>query len=276
VPLPVRFIGVDFSGAKRAGRKIWLTEGRVKTDNKTGDPVLNINRCRSVASLADDAVSRDQALSTLRTHIVKSRDNLPTAYGMDFPFTLPRILLGEQSWKQFILSFTERFSSPEQFREWCRQQTEGREHKRRTEQNAGVPFAAYNLRLYRQTYYGIREILQPLMRNESVWIPPMQNPDVSRPWLMETCPASALKRLHLYQPYKGAETNRRRGRERILSALLDRGDLILSEASLRDRFIDNSAGDALDSLIAALIAFWNAPNPIPSLIEDSGEGYVYR
>ncbi len=241
-----------------------------------GRRILKIKECRPASALPGGGDRRDRALHALRAHITRARDGVSVAYGMDFPFTLPRVLLSDQSWQQFILSFEARFATPEQFRAWCRRQAGGHERKRHTEKRADVPFAAYNLRLYRQTYYGIRDVLSPLVHDARVWVLPMQEPDLDRPWLLETCPASALRNLDLYSPYKGRETNRRRQRRAILAALLDRGDVTLGEGSLREILIDNSGGDALDSLIAAAIAFWNAPHPIPDAIDDRGEGYVYR
>lgn len=258
-----------------AGRNIWLTEA-MAFFSAAGGRVLKIDRCRPAAGLPGGGDQRDQALHALQADIARRRDGVPVAYGMDFPFTLPRRLLGDKSWGEFILSFEARFADPEEFRTWCRKLDNGRERKRRTEKQAEVPFAAYNLRLYRQTFYGIRDILGPLVRDEQVWVPPMQKPDLDRPWLLETCPASALKRLDLYAPYKGREKGRRQQRRAILAALLDREDLSLSEESLREVLIENTGGDALDSLIAAAIAFWNAPDPIPKAIDDLGEGHVYR
>jgi hypothetical protein len=281
---PSRFVGVDFSGAKQAGRNIWLTEG-IAWINATGRRVLEICRAESAAELPGGGTERDRALRALRTHIVNAQEKISTthvttAYGMDFPFTLPRVLLGDRSWEEFAMSFTERFPNPEQFRDWCRRRDGGSERKRTTEKKAAVPFAAYNLRIYRQTYYGMRDILAPLVRNHRVWVLPMQQPDLERPWLMETCPASALKRLNLYRPYKGKTANHRRHRQKILVTLLEREDLTLSKRVLENEafqsiFIDNAGGDALDSLIAAAIAFWHAPDPGPDTIDDLDEGYVY-
>jgi hypothetical protein len=219
---------------------------------------------------------RDQAIRVLRDHITDAYGGPPVVYGMDFPFTLPRTMLGDRTWEQFVLSFKDRFSSPEQFRTWCRQADKGRERKRHTEEDARVPFAAYNLRLYRQTYYGIRDVIRPLVVDKKVWVPPIQQPNLDRPWLMETCPASALKRLDLYSSYKGDSTIHCEQRSRILSTLLDRGDLYLADASLENVLLEDPGGDALDSLIAAMIAFWNAPHPIPEDMNDPREGYVYR
>lgn len=272
---PVRFVGVDFSGARRAGRNIWLTEGCV-TRSVSGDRVLIVGGCSPATALPGGGDLRDRALHALRAHVIEARHRAPSAYGMDFPFTLPTFLLGDQTWKQFILSFGDRFSDPEQFRAWCRQLTGGRERKRRTEERARVPFAAYNLRLYRQTFYGIRDVLAPLVREKKAWVLPIQFPDLNRPWLMETCPASALKRLDLYGGYKGKEAGHRRHRERILSKLLSRKDVDLADPSLQRVVLENTGGDALDSLIAAIIAFWNASDPVPQSVDDPREGYVYR
>ena len=272
--LPSTFIGVDFSGARQAGRHIWLTEGQAVV-TAGGQRTLRIGRSEPATALPGGDASRDQALRALRNHIIGAGDELPSAYGIDVPFTLPRRFLGDQSWEEFVLSFRRRFTTANHFRAWCRELEGGRERKRPTEESAHVPFAAYNLRLYRQTYYGLRDLLAPLLQAEAVWVLPIQRPDLTRPWLMETCPASALKRLGLYVSYKGKASSHRRNRKGILTALLARGELTLSDRARVNVIVDNPEGDALDSLIAAAIAFWHAPDPIPASIVDRGEGYVY-
>ncbi len=78
----------------------------------------------------------------------------------------------------------------------------------------------------------------------------MQTPHDQQPWLIEICPASTLKRLDLYVPYKGKSDRHRAARTKILTALPIR----LSRA-IRSAVLDDPEGDALDSIIAALAVF---------------------
>jgi hypothetical protein len=52
--------------------------------------------------------------------------------------------------------------------------------------------------LFRQTCFGIRSVLAPLVRDGLVSVVPMQRPAADKPWLLEICPASTLKARNLY------------------------------------------------------------------------------
>jgi len=81
---------------------------------------------------------------------------------------------------------------------------------------------------------------------------PMQAPQPVRPWLIEICPASTLKRLGLREPYKGrtlAET-----RAQLLSAVASTLSLSIPEP-IRALATAEPEGDALDSIIAAAATF---------------------
>ena len=56
----------------------------------------------------------------------------------------------------------------------------------------------FRLRLYRQTYFGIRDVLYPLARDQQVCVLPMQSVLPDRAWILKICPASTLKRENLY------------------------------------------------------------------------------
>jgi hypothetical protein len=101
--------------------------------------------------------------------------NTNSIFGLDFPFGLPQEVTGGQRWKYFILQFPEKYTNAGTFREKCRKQTGGRELKRRSEHEMGAPLSPYNLRLYKQTYYGIRNILYPLITTGLACAPPMQS-----------------------------------------------------------------------------------------------------
>ncbi len=102
--------------------------------------------------------------------------------------------------------------------------------------------------------------------------------------LLETCPASFLKRHGLYQPYKEkkgdpkAGKRARRQREGILE-YLEVQDVLISEKETREQILADRYGDAIDSLIATCILFelFKKPERLQaSLAEEfSLAGYVY-
>lgn len=266
---PQAVCGVDFSGAAAAGRAAWVAEGEV------ADGCLFIDHCIPIAELPNSGPQRDQCLPALCAYIAKSR---ACAVGLDFPFSVPRALIRDRTWEEYIRRFPERFTSPDAFRTHCRQATEGKELMRRTDLEARTPFASYNLRIYRQTFFGIRDILHPLVTGRHVCVLPMQPLQPDRAWLMEVCPASSLKRLDLYTAYKGRGTDKQDTRSRILNALEGSGALHLAP-ECRDTIEKDTGGDALDSVIAALATFAALKTepafPVDPETDYAVEGYVY-
>lgn len=210
--------GVDFSGAKDAGKRIWIAAGTVRYGS------LTITGCYPARDLPGSG----------------------------------------------------RYPDPGSFRQRCRTGGGARELKRRTDQETRTPFSPYNLRLYRQTYYGISRLLNPLIRDQQASVLPMQQPHPERPWLLEICPASTLKRGGLSTSYKGR--GRRAARESILSALEDAGRLTIQAGSVRQDILKNRCGDALDSVIAVDALFRALQRPAELLPAEPAyrlEGYVY-
>ncbi len=137
----------------------------------------------------------------------------------------------------------------------------GPELKRKTDRAQRTPFSPYNLRLYRQTYFGIRDMLAPLVAEGRLCCLPMQEPREGRAWAIEVCPASTLKRLGLYASYKPAHPDHARQRAKILKALEDEGTTASGGHGIRiaarvKRCVRNdSFGGALDSILALRAAF---------------------
>lgn len=261
--------GIDFSGAADAGKKIWITRGAIKGET------LRIEACYRGADLPKSGVERSRCLAALRAFIA---GEIASVFGLDFPFGLPRELIKADTWKDFTVSFPDCYAGPEAFRETCRSVTGGSELKRATDREGSTPFSPYNIRLYRQTYYGIREVLAPLVRDGLACVLPMQTPMPDRPWLLEICPASTLKQESLYQPYKGKSEEHAKARTRILAAVEQIAPLSLP-GSLRSKILEDAGGDALDSLLAAF-SVSRAPlggaGAVPMGDEVYGlEGYVY-
>lgn len=237
-----RIYGVDFSGSKTACRKIWVSEGVVVDDG-----VLVVDACYPISNMvAGESKNIDSCLHALRSLIVNSKNGM---FGMDFPFSLPHQLLFSRDWVSFVHDFAVRYLSAEQFREKMRSLAPDKELKRLTDVEVKAPFCVYNLRLYRQTYFGIRDILRPLVIEDSARILPMQEASCDKPCLIEVCPASRLKKEGLYIPYKGRSSRESEARKYILEEMLDRGIRISSQVC--NSVLENTDGDALDSLIAA-------------------------
>lgn len=262
--------GVDFSGANNAGKKIWLTRGVAEGD------ALRIEWCQRGERLPGSGKSRDRCLAALQAFIGSEATSV---FGLDFPFGLPQALVTEDDWERFLLSFPERYPNPEAFRRLCREAAGGRELRRTTDRESRTPFAPYNLRLYRQTYFGLRDVLHPLVRDGRASMLPMQRALPDRVWLLEICPASTLKRESIYRPYKGRTDEHRAARTSILERLEAADSVSIPDQDVRAAVLEDRGGDALDSVIAALAAFRALRAPISLAVEGNDphtlEGHVY-
>ena len=260
--------GIDFSGARDAGKKIWIARGIIQED------VLLIIECFKAEDDLCSGRNRDQILRALREFIRKHKDSI---FGLDFPFGIPESLVKEESWEKFVLSFQASYTGPEEFRRLCKSLSEGKELKRFTDSEAKTPFSPYNLRLYKQTYFGIRDVLGPLIRETTVCVLPMQKPLPDRAWVLEICPASTLKKQNLDLPYKGRDEMKRTARVKILEGIKKTGLLKIEKSALRSKILEDRGGDALDCVIAAFATFRALKNGF-TFDRDSpytSEGWVY-
>ena len=157
--------GVDFSGAKDAGRRIWIATGSIRGKK------LEITDCRPAKELPGSGRELQKSLVGLTDFISGQREAI---FGMDFPFGLPASLVEGKSWKDFVLSFRKKFPDPKRFKEECFSLAHNAELKRTTDAEKRTPYCCYNLRLYKQTYYGIKEIIEPLVLESQACFLPMQ------------------------------------------------------------------------------------------------------
>jgi hypothetical protein len=239
-----RILGVDFSGASDAGRKIWIAEGR--TDKKGA---LVLQSCIRAADLPGGGKSPQEAIPALVRHIAGLGE---ARVGCDFPFSLPRDLIAVRTWRQFALGYAEAHVDADSFRAVMRVRPGIETLKRDTDRLARTPFNAHNLRLYRQTWWGIAGVLGPLVRAGRAIVHPQQALRRGKPVMIEICPASTLKSIRLYPSYKGRGTKLRKARQEILDALIAREALAAPEKKLRTLLLDNEGGDALDAVIGAV------------------------
>ena len=268
---PHHIYGIDFSGAQDAGKKIWIAEGVVKTDS------LLIEDCFRARDLQDSGNELYKCLPALKDFMKENQD---AAFGLDFPFGLPEVLVEQESWKEFIIAFPNLYDSPDHFRETCFSNAGNRELKRKTDEEAETPFSPYNLWIFKQTYYGISEILHPLIQNNHACVLPMQKPAPKKPWIIEICPASTLQSLKLYHlQYKGKTAQHRHNRWEILQEIVRIGPMHIDQPEIYRKIIEDTGGDALDSVIAAIATFRSLKNNAkpPEDWKDfwTIEGYVY-
>jgi hypothetical protein len=266
------FCGIDFSGAARAGRKIWIAEGRWDEEQ------LHVQRVLRAADLPGSGIGRDAALAALREYL---RNTGPRVIGLDFPFSLPRCIVGTASWEEFLEQFPSHFPREETFRADCLALTGGKELRRQTDMETKTPFSPLNLWLWRQTFFGIRDVLRPLVLDGSVRVLPMQRKVSGKPLLIEICPASWLKLRGMYSKYKGKQETAREARVYLLDMLKSQQGLVLSCEQTRSACIEDREGDALDSVLALCAAASAASNGFAVEADHThsdhytNEGYVY-
>jgi hypothetical protein len=271
---PTAIYGIDFSGALDAGRKIWIALGVIKED------ILEIRNCRPGFSIPEGGKKLYECLPALVKFIANHRNSV---FGFDFPFGVPRAILenlGLENWLQFILSFSIKFSDPHDFKRKCKELAGNREAKRMTDRDSNTPFSPYNLWIFKQTYFGIKDVLNPLLKNGCACVIPMQPIVDDRPLILEICPRSTLAKSRIAaKKYKGKTTAHVKHRRQILDSLKD-NSVVIPNKKLRRLILKDSGGDALDSVIAAYAvaqALLNPTFPFPPgwKKEYALEGYVY-
>jgi hypothetical protein len=238
--------GIDFSGAKDAGNQIWIAKGVPDGEG------LVIEACVRAKELPNSGKDNKVCLAAI-VNLVKS--NPKAVFGFDFPFGLPHGLITEKTWEEWVLTFPKKYENAEAFRRSCREACKGKELKRETDRESRTLFSSYNLRLYRQTYFGISSILNPLVLGDHARMLPMQTRAAGKPVVVEICPASTLRAAVLYRPYKGKSEVHGAARESILDRLSGSSPLRIRNEHVREKAIENEGGDALDSIIAATAAF---------------------
>lgn len=265
----VRVHGIDFSGAKRAGEKVWVASGEY-------DETLTIEQVRRATALFGSA-DRGTVLAGLREWILEQEG----AVGLDCSFGLPRQVHPYGSWRAFCERFPGAFDSPEELQGTCAERTKaitGGERtylKRATDErtNARSP---YHWLVGSQTYYGIGELVAPLVER-GVAVEPMAPVPDADVRLLEIYPAATLRALGLPDTkYKGGHDGEHERRETILAGLREWG-VILPEG-IEGTLLHDFEGDALDSVVAAVAVARAAEHGFAvreKSAYDPVEGYIY-
>jgi hypothetical protein len=249
--------GVDFSGAKLAGRNTWVA----RLEPGACGPELPPYALTDLVPLEGlcGTAERAAALAHLVGMIGSSEQAL---WAMDFPFGLPVELMEPGAQWPEQLAFLQAWGEDGYgVGLECLRRAKalgGPNHLRRlTDTEEKAPFDPYHYRIIYQTFYGMRDVLGPLQRHRRTAILPFhyRRLAAARRVLVEACPASTLKHLGLpYQNYKQPQcgrlaAKRLRTRRAILVGLA--GYVGISGAQ-RQAIMRNGGGDALDAIIAAV------------------------
>ena len=135
-------VGIDWSGAQNAGRAIWIAQGIAS------EYCVLFTSIQSAAELPDSNSLRSKCLPILTNHL---ESLIPQSghllVGLDSAMSVAKYLQGSsESWENWVIDFCDKFNTPEEFRKNCRELSEGREPKRRTDELMKTPFAPQNLR----------------------------------------------------------------------------------------------------------------------------------
>lgn len=248
-----RVYGVDFSGARLAGRNAWVAQ--------LDTAAMRIDAVDRLGALCGTD-EREPCMMSLVSMIKASRRAL---WGMDFPFALPIEIAATMTGLADQLAWVQR--QAEDAYAFGRQcvaiaRALGREmHVRRlTDRETKTPFDCYHYRIICQTFYGMRNVLAPLHASAGTIIVPFDAVSEAQRVVVEACPGSTLKRWgvphnNYKQPAGGPLTPKRRTNRRLI---LER---LRSVVTIDDRWVRiiqrNPGGDALDAVIAA-VGTWEA------------------
>ena len=260
-------VGVDFSGAKRAGQHIWIAEC-----SSSGE-LLTVDECYAAESKVGN--ERDQVLRKLCDAISTAES---CTVGLDFPFGVPKAVTEANDWDSFVGEFD--YCSPDQFHEECKNAAEQRcgtsYLQRETEDEVVGGLCSYGWRIRNQTFYGIQSVLGEILGD--VAVPPMHaSGDVN---VVETYPAATFEHIGAERTgYKGQRQSSHDTRRTNLETLIQGGDernrVEFTSHKLRDYALcDDNALDAVACAFAAARAkdtgFEKCNNHY-----NPAEGYIY-
>ena len=267
--------GVDFSGADGGGlAKIRVV---VRDLDRPGDPVRSEGRFdrrsllrRILGGEGCAAASPQQAASgpgvePVEVWRIDAPFGLPLATMVehDLPASAPEAWVASARWMRD-------FGSPRAWRSGLRAVSR-REPRRVCDEAFRTPMAPMNLRVFKQTWTLIGEVLLPLAE-AGVRIEPVWRGDggaAPRVVVCEGCPASVLTSMGLApRGYKGGGEPPRAKRSEILKRL-GRGALRVPPA-LQSEAIADDEGDLLDAILLTCDPFQAVP-PAEALVE----GWVY-
>lgn len=271
---PAHIFGVDFSADRdRAGEELWIAEAVVENGLRVVDAAPATERL-------DVEPGRSATLPAL-TRFLARRDG-KTATGVDFPFGLPSEVVAADEWTEFLREFPSWADDPADLARESETRAalngggDATELLRATEEPLGA-LSPYNERLRTETFYGIRDVLRPLVLADAVRAVPMQTPTNARPTLLEVYPTGTLERLDAHDlMYVGDGDDARERRAANVDLLSTAG--VTLEDEVHDRALSDDDGDALDAVVAAVATYQHTRTPSDLLTDHRTrilEGHIY-
>jgi hypothetical protein len=256
-------------------RTTWVTRGVVTDDG------LSIDRCAPAAEWFEtsDAPATTPTLTTFLA------DLPPTAAaGLDFPFGLPEGVVVEETWEAFLRELPAWCDTPADLRRRCEHRVhliDGSSDARLRGTDAPLSaMSPFDERIVASTYFGLRDVLRPLVLSDSVRVPPMTPPRSDRPFVIEVYPAGTLVDLDLFAA--GYEAGDGAGRERRSETVEGLPGAVDADVDLH---VDDAAREAafegprrLESVVAAYAVYRNTRTASALTVSDprrSIEGQVF-
>jgi hypothetical protein len=246
---------VDWSGSAQAGKKIWAADVAFR---RTGARLVRLWQ----PFLGLDAAGVADCFSDWLTAQEFDMAGLDFCFGLSSEHRVPGLPAGGPA---ALGPWLSRFARPEDFKRAL-----GKERKRETDRLMRAPFAPTNLRMFRQTYWGLRAL-----KGARLPIPPWDVP--ARRAVVEVLPAHVVSVLCRGCRYKGATPQARSQRQRLL-AIMVRDCRLGTSRQDEEIMLDDTEGDVLDAVLATVAAgaAWQGGlGGVPLQAAASGEGWIY-
>lgn len=238
--MPIPVYGIDFSGSKSPGQKVWITKASL---TGSSEQHLRVHDVRAAADLFS-ATHRSEVLAELR-ELIREQD--AGVVGLDFPFSLSQSYLPTNDWEEFLEGFAQTFENEEIDAFPGRYKSDG-EARRETDYRYGGQ-SPVSPQIRYQVFYGLRDILYPLVSDDDVRVLPMQSPDRTKPTVIEVYPAATFGAERLYRIGYKENSETSRNRRRVNAEALQAHEKLSISTGLIEKAVESD--DALDSLCAA-------------------------
>ena len=238
--MTTKVYGIDFSGSKSPGQKIWVTEAR-----RTGSPDhhLHVEDVSAAAELFS-GTHRSEILPALRSLI---RQSDAAVVGLDFPFSLSQPSVSTEDWTEFLEEFATTFKHKD-IDSYPSDYNTDVESRRETDFRFGGQ-SPISPQVRYQVFYGLRDVLHPLVSDDTVRVLPMQSRDPTKPSVLEVYPAATFGAERLYRIGYKQDSEESQKRRRVNAEGLQSNE----DLSVADELVEKAvkSDDALDSLCAA-------------------------
>jgi hypothetical protein len=240
----LRAVGLDWSGSQTAGKKIW--QALLEASDTMELVALDRPFCRTPSP--GDVLSHFPGwFSSLSDVKVVGMD---FCFGLSAPHTAALLARAgipttNTDARNVGAAVSKLFGTAEAF-----ELAVAPEAKRTTDRLYNAPFAPTNLRMFRQTYLGLR-CLATLPEGTAIFPWASAVPE-SAPLVVEVLPALLARTLGPGLGYKGRSAVARSARLTIVAELRRRGMAISS--GFEKEIASDIEGDALDAVLAALAA----------------------